>query len=256
MHTQIARSALTATFPLDTRVIGTNLVSRPTRPGTAPAPKAAEVEQVTMATDFAPELDAADDERLITLAQQGDLDAFNQLVTRHERSVFSVCLRILRDTAAAEDATQDTFLKAWTASHTFRGGMVRPWLLRIATNRCYDTIRAQNRRQADSLDAELYEVEPAWSSHVEPSEDPEAFAARVELSGYLEQALADLPVDQRTVVMLSDVHGYAYEEIASILDIAVGTVKSRISRGRARLRQLLTENPDTRDHFTAFARQQ
>ncbi|HKG27166.1 MAG TPA: sigma-70 family RNA polymerase sigma factor [Thermomicrobiales bacterium] len=205
--------------------------------------------------ESAPELDpeARHDERLILAAQGGDLPSFNALVVRHERAVYNLCLRMLRDVSAAEDATQETFLKAWTAIATFRGGLVRPWLLRIATNRCYDVLRARGRRPADSLDAEAFESEPAWTSQT-GGEHPEVYAARAELSVHLERALAALPEDQRLVVILSDVHGQPYEEIAEITGVAVGTVKSRLSRARARLREVLRDDPATREHFARFAR--
>lgn len=187
-------------------------------------------------------------------AQHGDLAAFNALVTRHERSVFNVCLRLLRDVPLAEDATQDTFIRAWTAVGSFRGGLVRPWLLRIATNRSYDLLRARGRRPADSLDAERYEIEPEWTSGGTKDEDPEAYAARAELSLHLERSLACLPDDQRLAILLSDVHGCPYDEIAQITGVAVGTVKSRISRGRARLRQTLRDHPDCWELFERFSR--
>lgn len=197
--------------------------------------------------------EAQHDERLIRAAQGGDLPSFNALVVRHERAVYNLCLRMLRDVAAAEDATQETFLKAWTAIATFRGGLVRPWLLRIATNRCYDVLRARGRRPADSLDAEEFESEPTWTSQT-AEEHPEVFAARAELSGHLERALASLPEDQRLVVILSDVHGHPYDEIAEITGVAVGTVKSRLSRARSRLRDVLREDPGSRELFARFAR--
>lgn len=198
--------------------------------------------------------EAQHDERLIRAAQAGDLPSFNALVTRHERSVYNVCLRMLRNVPAAEDATQETFLKAWTAINTFRGGLVRPWLLRIATNRCYDVLRAQTRRPADSLDAELFESEPTWTSQADAGEHPELFAARAELSTHLERALTSLPDDQRIVVILSDVHGHPYDEIADITGVAVGTIKSRLSRARARLRDALRDDPHNRELFERFAR--
>jgi RNA polymerase sigma-70 factor (ECF subfamily) len=203
-------------------------------------------------SDLDPE--AQHDERLIRAAQAGDLPSFNAVVVRHERSVYNLCLRMLRDVAAAEDATQETFLKAWTAIGTFRGGLVRPWLLRIATNRCYDVLRAKNRRPADSLDAEEFESEPVWTSQASEGEHPEVFAARTELSVHLERALAALPEDQRLVVILSDVHGHPYDEIAEITGVAVGTVKSRLSRARARLRDALRDDPATGELFERFAR--
>lgn len=179
------------------------------------------------------------DQQLVVAAQGGDLDAFNQLVTRHERAVYSVCFRMLRDASLAEDATQDAFIRAWNSIDSFRGGIVRPWILRIATNRTYDILRAQARRPAQSLEAQPYESESEWTSQSDSVEHPETFAARGELSSFLESALAELPEDQRLAIVLSDVQGYAYEEIAAIMDVAVGTVKSRISRGRSRLRGVL-----------------
>ena len=195
-----------------------------------------------------------EDERLVQQAQAGDLEAFNELVVRHERTVYGVCLRLLRDPTQAEDATQDAFIRAWSAIDSFRGGLVRPWLLRIATNRTYDIIRAKNRRPAQSLDAQSFEIEPEWTSQATGAEHPESFAARSELSSHLETALGKLPEDQRLAIILSDVQGYAYEEIALVMDIAVGTVKSRISRGRSRLRTLLQESTRDRELLERFGR--
>jgi RNA polymerase sigma-70 factor (ECF subfamily) len=214
--------------------------------------ESAEAPSAAPDADLDPE--ARHDERLIRAAQAGDLPSFNALVVRHERSVYNLCLRMLRDVSSAEDATQDTFLKAWTAIATFQGGLVRPWLLRIATNRCYDVLRARSRRPADSLDAEEFESEPVWTSQAPAGEHPEAFAARAELSVHLERALATLPEDQRLVVILSDVHGHPYDEIADITGVAVGTVKSRLSRARARLRDALRDDPAAGELFARFAR--
>jgi RNA polymerase sigma-70 factor (ECF subfamily) len=197
--------------------------------------------------------EALHDERLIRAAQEGNLPSFNALVVRHERAIYGLCLRMLGDVDAAEDATQDTFLKAWSSLDSFRGGLVRPWLLRIAANRCYDILRARARRPADSLDALPFESEPTWTTR-SPDEHPEAFATRAELSAHLERALRLLPEDQRLAVILADVHGHPYEEIAQITGVAVGTVKSRISRARARLRDLLRDDPASRELFDRYAR--
>jgi len=194
------------------------------------------------------------DEHLIQQAQNGDLEAFNELVVRHERAVYGVCLRLLRDATQAEDATQDAFIRAWNAIGSFRGGLVRPWLLRIATNRTYDLLRAKARRPAQSLDAQPYEIEPDWTSMAPVTEHPESFVERSELSVHLERALADLPDDQRLAIILSDVQGYAYDDIATIMDVAVGTVKSRISRARSRLRTSLQENPVNRELLLRYGR--
>jgi RNA polymerase sigma-70 factor (ECF subfamily) len=200
-----------------------------------------------------PEPEAGQDEQLITAAQNGDLPSFNALVTRHERPVYGLCLRMLRVTADAEDATQETFIKAWTSLGAFRGGLFRPWLFRIATNVCYDALRAKGRRPAESLDLEAFEREPVWSSQV-GVDDPEETAGHRELMAFLERALGALPEDQRLIVLLVDLYGYDYEEAAAISGSAVGTVKSRLSRGRGKLRGLLRSDPSTSEHFERYFR--
>ncbi len=195
-----------------------------------------------------------EDQSLVQLAQQGDLSAFNDIVERHQRAVYATCLRMLRDPQLAEDATQDAFVRAWSAIDSFRGGIVRPWLLRIATNRTYDVLRSRARRPAQSLDAQPFESEPEWSTQVQPAENPEQFSTRGELSDLLQEALASLPEDQRLAIVLSDVQGYGYDEIAQVMDIAVGTVKSRISRGRGRLREFLQESPDAMELAERYLR--
>jgi RNA polymerase sigma-70 factor (ECF subfamily) len=198
--------------------------------------------------------DAAREARLIAAAKQGDLAAFNVLVTLHERSVYGLCFRILGEQMAAEDAAQDAFLKAWSSIATFRGELFRAWLLRIATNRCYDVIRAKGRRPADSLDAFAFEPEPTWTSQAGGAEQPEQHAARTELSRHLELALASLPDDQRLTIILSDIEERSYEEIAEITGAAIGTVKSRLSRARARLREMLRAQPEQRELLERFGR--
>lgn len=195
-----------------------------------------------------------DDAYLIRSAQAGDKDAFNLLILRYERVVFNVCLRLLRDVTQAEDVSQDTFLRAWQRLGTFRGELIRPWLLKIATNRAYDQLRVRGRRPTSSLDDEPYEQVPILPLQGRVDESPEAHAQRGELSIYLERALFALPDDQHIVVMLSDVHGLDYREIAEITDAALGTVKSRLSRGRARLRQLLLDDPTTGELFDRYRR--
>jgi RNA polymerase sigma-70 factor (ECF subfamily) len=203
---------------------------------------------------------ARDDAHLAREARGGDLDAFNLLVLRHERAVFGLCLRLLGDVAAAEDAAQDTFVKAWRGIGSFRGeaaAQVRPWLLRIAANRCYDGLRGRGRRPPGplaSLDAEPFEVEPFWSSQADAPEGPEAHALRAELAIHLERALTALPADQRLVVLLADLQGCDYAEVAAVTGAALGTVKSRLNRARARLRQMLRDDPAAGELFERYAR--
>jgi RNA polymerase sigma-70 factor, ECF subfamily len=195
---------------------------------------------------------AGDDEALARAAQRGDLDAYNRLVRAHERQAYAVALRLLRRPELAEDATQDAFIQAYRALDTFRGGSFRAWLMRIVTNRCYDMLRAANRRAADSLDDQLFEAEPHWSSIAAP-DDPVRRATQAELGRLLEAALGKLPEDQRVTVLLCDVQGYAYEEAAQITGVALGTVKSRLSRARAALRDTLRGQEQFAEYLRSFA---
>jgi RNA polymerase sigma-70 factor (ECF subfamily) len=195
-----------------------------------------------------------DDEALIRASQAGDLEAFNLLVQRHERPVFNVALRLLRDVGLAEDATQDAFIRAWQNIGTFQTGSVRSWLYKIVTNRSYDILRASARRPAGSLEAEPVEIEPTWTTSGAGEESPDAHALRRELSIYLERALTALPEDQRMVVLLADVQGLDYQEVAETMGIALGTVKSRLSRARAKIRQALADDAPARELFERYLR--
>ncbi len=193
-------------------------------------------------------------QQLIASARSGDLEAFNQIVDDFQTLIYRICVRILGDASLAEDAAQDTFIKAYGALEQYQGGSLKSWLARIATNRCYDMIRAQRRRPAASLDAQPVETQPEWT--VEPvSEHPDSFASRSQLSEYLERALQQLSHDQRTAVTLFDIHGYSYDEITDITGASLGTVKSRISRGRLRLRDLLQADDQARELYERAWRQ-
>lgn len=186
---------------------------------------------------------------LIERARSGNLDAFNLLVSRHERAVYNVALRYLRSPEQAEDVTQDAFIRAFRSLDTFRndaGEGFRAWLLRIAANRALDVLRASSRRPSESLDRRLDDEESAWEPEG-TDEAPLEFTARDELGTKLERAIGQLHPDQRLVIILSDVQGLPYDEIAAIAGAPVGTVKSRINRGRARLRELLLADPHGRE---------
>lgn len=182
---------------------------------------------------------ANEEQRLVEAGQSGDVEAFNQLVRLYEGRVYNLCFRMLGDADAAADVTQDTFISAYRNLQKFRGGQFRSWLLRIATNACYDALRARKRRPAVSLNATYNDEEDGGLDLPDQSESPDDFALRRELAMAIQQGLALLPEDQRAVVILSDIQGMAYEEIAVVTGANLGTVKSRLSRARARLRDIL-----------------
>lgn len=196
--------------------------------------------------------ESSDDDSLVAAAQAGRVDAFNLLVIRHERPVYNVTYRMMGNTAEAEDITQDTFLKAWQAIDSFKGGVFRPWLLRIATNRCYDRLRALSRHPVGSLTGE--DDDPDIDLPDEGGNDPVAISERLDLSEALQQALDALQADQRLAIVLCDVQHYSYEDAAAIAGVPAGTIKSRVSRGRERLRRLLRERKEIRELVQAPGR--
>ena len=187
------------------------------------------------------------DEHLVSLSKDGSLDAFNRLVDRYQGPVFNLCLRLVGDRGAAEDATQEAFLSAYRSMARFEGGSFRSWLFRIAANECKDELRRRRRRPAESLPAADHEDQPFdVPDHAESAPD---YLERMAVGGAIQGALMRLQFEQRRAILLSDLHGYHYEEIARLTGCNVGTVKSRIHRGRERLRELLLEQPELFDRY-------
>jgi RNA polymerase sigma-70 factor (ECF subfamily) len=176
---------------------------------------------------------------LIQTAQHGDLDAFNVLVLRHQNAVYTLSYRIMGEPDSAADATQDAFLTAYRRIETYRGGNFRSWLLRIATNTCYDELRRRKRRPATS-----FEDLPDADSDDGPvlpsaSETPEQTVQQHELNAAIQDCINALGEDQRVVLVMSDVQGFSYQEIAEVTGAQMGTVKSRLSRARLSIRRCL-----------------
>ena len=178
------------------------------------------------------------DAELVSRSKSGDLTAFNLIVDRYQSRVYNLAARIIGDRTAAEDISQETFISAHRAIGGFRGGSLRAWLLRIASNLSYDFIRASRRRPEQSLDESMLNPGFAVPSR-EPS--PEQMAERGELSAEIQRAILSVPMDQRTVLVLVDVQGLSYEEAAEASGVSLGTVKSRLSRARSRVQEILRQ---------------
>lgn len=180
-----------------------------------------------------------DEQTLIANAKRGDLEAFNALVLAYQDAIFSVTYRIMGDEMSAADSTQDTFVTAYRRLETYKGGNFRAWLFKIATNTCYDALRYQKRRPATPLDdlaGESYDEGPPIA---DSGISPEQAAQNNELHAAIQECINALNPDQRIVLVMCDVEGYSYQEIADNADIQIGTVKSRLSRARASVRQCL-----------------
>ena len=181
------------------------------------------------------------DANLIEKAATGDLEAFNQLVLRYQNLAYSHAYGMLGNPAQAEDATQESFIKAFQAINTFRGASFRAWLLKIVTNSAYDVLRRSHRHPTQPLlpeDENGEEIESAaWL--VDPSADVQEVVEQHELSQQVYQALDELPEAFRSVLTLIDVNEMDYTEAAQALNIPLGTVKSRLARARLQMQQKL-----------------
>lgn len=191
-----------------------------------------------------------DERALVAAAQNGEPAAFEELVDAYQSILFNAAYRILSDEDAAADAAQEALLSAYRALKTFRGGSFKAWILRIVTNSCYDQLRRKRRRPTSSLEA-LLTGPNIHRAFTDKAEDPESYVLRQDLGQVLQRGLCMLSVDQRTAVVMSDIYGLSYPEIAEIANVPVGTIKSRISRGRARLRDYLLrqERPALRHYL-------
>ncbi len=186
----------------------------------------------------------AEEERALRAAQGGDREAFNHLVRLHQRRVYNLCYRLLGDADDAADATQECFLHAYRAIGGFRGagGAFVGWLLRIAANGCYDVQRRRKRRPSESLDAPCDPEDASRRARLDPPDPapgPVERTLAAETTRWIDEGLKRLSREQRLVVVLCDVQGMSYEEAAAVVGAELGTVKSRLSRARAQLRDFL-----------------
>lgn len=186
-----------------------------------------------------------DEPTLIKSAKGGDLESFNRLVMNYQSLAYNVAYRIMGEGDSAADATQEAFISAFRHLKRFRGGSFRSWLLRIVTNACYDELRRRKRRPATSLEV-LTEYSEGSDSD-EPAtlgtqiKAPESEAERSELNAAIQHCIENLSPEFRTVVILVDIQGYDYQEVSDVVERPLGTVKSRLARARAKLRECLQQ---------------
>jgi RNA polymerase sigma-70 factor (ECF subfamily) len=182
-----------------------------------------------------------EEDELVRQAVAGDLDAFNQLVLRHQAMAYNHAHALLGDPAEADDVTQESFVKAFQALQTFRGGSFRGWLLKIVTNTAYDILRRSQRHPSQPLfpqDDEGDEIEsPAWLA--DPNASVQAAVEQNEESKRLQSMLDEMPDVYRSVITLVDLYELDYTEAAQALKVPIGTVKSRLARARLQMKEKL-----------------
>lgn len=174
----------------------------------------------------------------VAAARGGDQGAFEELVRLYEKRVLALTRRMCKNPEDAAEAAQEAFFAAWRGLKNFRGeSSFSTWLYRLASNACVDLLRREGRQAAASLDDEELNLDIPASIPT-----PQEEAERRELGERIEEGLLSLPPEYRAVLVLREIHQLRYEEIAGVLEVDVGTVKSRISRGRKRLRRFLLES--------------
>ena len=181
---------------------------------------------------------ASTDEELVSRSQSGDVDSFNQLILRWERPIYALAYRVIGREEDARDVCQETFLRAYRALPGFKGeAKFSSWLYRITLNLCRDWIRKQRRAPVSQLpeDVDLLEIAAATG----PTESIEDLAARRELTAVVEAAMALLPAEQRTAIILKEYHGMTFQEIADMQGCPLSTVKTRLYQGLSVLRRHL-----------------
>ena len=178
------------------------------------------------------------DEELVTLSQGGDLDSFNQLVLRWERPIYALAYRVIGREEEARDVAQETFLRAFRAIKGFKGqAKFSSWLYRITLNLCRDWIRKERRAPVSQAPEGIDIIELAGEAT--PSESIEDLVGRKQLGLAVSKAMAMLPEEQRTAIILKEYHGLTFQEIADLLDCPLSTVKTRLYQGLTVVRKQL-----------------
>ena len=192
---------------------------------------------------------ASTDEELVARSIGGDLDSFNQLVLRWERPIYALAYRVIGREEDARDVCQETFLRAFRALGGFKGqAKFSSWLYRITLNLCRDWIRRERRQPLAQTPEGVDLVELAGEA--EDTESIEELVARKEIGAAVAKAMALLPEEQRTAIVLKEYHGLTFQEIADMLDCPLSTVKTRLYQGLTVLRRHLERSNVTRlkDH--------
>lgn len=192
------------------------------------------------------------EEQLIKVAAKGDMEAFEMLIGQYEKKIYALCLHLLKDPEEAYDAAQEVCIKVWRQIANFEGqAKFSTWLYRIGTNQCLDLIRRNKKRSQDiSLFQKDEASEEEWM--IESPKQEEGVEEKVEkkaLQEVVQLGLKELKEDYQVIITLRDIEEHSYEEIAEVLEISLGTVKSRLARARQALKKVLQQNKEPYQSF-------
>ena len=182
------------------------------------------------------------DDILVAKSKKGDIRAFEQLILQYERKVYNLAFRLTGNHDDASDVAQEAFLKIYTSLPDFRGdASFSTWVYRIVSNVCLDELRKRKRQRATSLDEPVSTQDGDMNRQLaDRMEGPEEFVERLEVQRTVQAGIDSLDEDYRLVVILRDLQGYSYDEIATIMGCSLGTVKSRLNRARRALKEKFT----------------
>lgn len=187
------------------------------------------------------------EEQLIKKIVSGNVQAYEQLINQYETKIYALCLHLLKDPEEAYDAAQEVCIKVWKQMGSFKGqSKLSTWIYRITTNQCLDILRKNKRKQQEVplfTDEDLGEEEKI-NVETDIWQDMSTYMAQKELGNVLKQGISELKEDYQVVIILRDIEQRSYEEIACILEISLGTVKSRLSRARSSLKKILEQNKE------------
>ena len=200
-------------------------------------------------------IESSQEEKWMAEAKAGNLLAFEKLISHYEHKIYQICFHLLGDHHEAYDVSQEVWIKIWRQLDQFKGeAKIGTWIYRIATNTCLDWLRKQKKRQKVNVykgvnsDTEEKKVE---KEHCTYWEDISAQLLEKEKQQVLWQGIYELKKNHREIIVLKDIENYSYEEIAAILDLSVGTVKSRLSRARIQLKKILEQDKEPYQSFFA-----
>lgn len=196
-------------------------------------------------------MDEVLEKRLIQRAQKGDSDAFEQLIIHYEKLIYNICVRMLGDEQEAYDGAQEVCMKVWKQIHSFEGhSKFSTWVYRIATNQCLDLLRKRKNKEEVSLFQSSKDSDSEWVLEEKAIADPIGeHVENLALKDIVLTALKEIKEEYKQILLLRDIEGFSYEEIAELLSINKGTVKSRLSRARLAMKQILTQDKEPYKSF-------